>query len=1447
MSLPDINFDFINPHGGSKHRAFEELGFQLLTAEIDRDSWEVTRTGDPDAGLDWYATNTEGEIHGWQAKYIFEIDTLLSKMTDSVRTIINNRPNITEVTFVIPWNLPDGQPKRGKSARQKYNDRVSSWQSIDGAKNLRFHLIGQSELLKILSQSEHRGRLHFFWDKQTLSHEHLIQLQEEAAQVAGRRYRPELHVDLPIQDEIDALGLSGNFFSEVDEQLKLLTEMMPRRLYLSGDFHDISKEVVDTCQAILNDSMAWAIDTCTIPEGIDNLRHLTEQANRSLLSLYDIAQEIERKRQNTPRDTVSDGNDKTDNLRDKIFWHSRLTEPITNLLNLLTSTRSELIIGKPYFLTGDAGTGKTHLLLDACDRALKESRPAVVLFGEQFGTDDLWSQLARRLGLSPDLSQNELLGILDACGAQSDRRFLLMIDALNETLSPSFWSSNLVPLVTALRDYPHVSLVVSVRSTYIEKIDQDRRREEFFITKNHPGFTGEEIEATGSYFSHYNLELPRHPLLTPEFTNPLFLQLYCESFKDYPEEQHYYETRIALFNRLIDSRVSLIAKQLAETGSHSEISLLIDDAIAVIDAVLDTMSNQGCDMIPMQSAIESISLSDIQEDRARKLLTRLEAEGIFATIETRLDSYQLSLRFTFQELGDYLILNRRLKCRHLEQDLNEDKLFAIWLLDSSWGIHEAAAVILPEQYGIELRDYLEPMIREIGNIDLLKRHCDLLDRRTLRTLALRSPTSITEQTYSAINRILMSSVTRTEEFYSQFYDQMCKVAAIPNHPLNAHCLHEHLSRMSMADRDASFGIAVYNALEEDGSFWRLAVWARNGPYSNYDETVIELASIPLVWLLSSPNRFMRDWLTKILVHLFSGHIGALSHIVKLFATVNDDYVKERLLAVVYGVLMRSQNSVAHDRDCLKKLVIETCAGYLENPIANALALDHLEGIVEYSLVYKIVELDEVPNHKVPYGLLLPDYPRTMEYIERNYGYREDNDFLYGSLYTSLFNMGDFGRYEVDHCFGRFTKIRRTRPAPTERLMFRDQMGYPTGRACRWIFMKSIKHGWTPERFRQFERRSRYGYHDHDTQKPERFGKKYQWMAYYELLARVRDHFHPYPSRSSDDFETDFEGLWQTYDRDIDPSVPPIDDFRTLIEVSKKREPIFSRSEVAVSLNILADHNLERYMKDGADDPLKDYDSLPKAVDVLEVLDQDGRTWLLLDAFSKNQINDPDHQIGISLGFTTMILDQATFITARLVPQSQAQLTAEWALESGANLRPHDDSIWVPQNEHVDCCYLGEIGWRDQGCYSHQNDFMLTTIPQGITYRFLPVSEKYLWEAGRYDTSITDTIDLRAPSSWIISKGCLSWDGDLSWLDPDSRVVVTNVVRYGHDEPSGLIFLKSWFQRILQDYDLALLTRCWSDRRDFRMRPSRPFLWSGSIALFDQSCSPIFTNRVNESA
>ncbi len=86
----DLGFDTIRSWDGSQHRAFEELAFQLREP-VPAGATEV-KTGDPDAGVEWYVAFENGDQWGWQAKYIFNVDTLLSAMRALVNAAAAKRP-----------------------------------------------------------------------------------------------------------------------------------------------------------------------------------------------------------------------------------------------------------------------------------------------------------------------------------------------------------------------------------------------------------------------------------------------------------------------------------------------------------------------------------------------------------------------------------------------------------------------------------------------------------------------------------------------------------------------------------------------------------------------------------------------------------------------------------------------------------------------------------------------------------------------------------------------------------------------------------------------------------------------------------------------------------------------------------------------------------------------------------------------------------------------------------------------------------------------------------------------------------------------------------------------------------------------------------------------------------------------------------------------------------
>src|SRR5690606_189994 len=65
--------------------------------------------------------------------------------------------------------------------------------------------------------------------------------------------------------------------------------------------------------------------------------------------------------------------------------------------------------------------------------------------------------------------------------------------------------------------------------------------------------------------------------------------------------------------------------------------------------------------------------------------------------------------------------------------------------------------------------------------------------------------------------------------------------------------------------------------------------------------------------------------------------------------------------------------------------------------------------------------------------------------------------------------------------------------------------FDLGKLQRYILKRVFDLGWTVERFGHFDRF--VARHDgRDASKPERIGKKYQWIAYHEVMALLSDHF-----------------------------------------------------------------------------------------------------------------------------------------------------------------------------------------------------------------------------------------------------------------------------------------------------------------------------------------------------
>ena len=132
--------------------------------------------------------------------------------------------------------------------------------------------------------------------------------------------------------------------------------------------------------------------------------------------------------------------------------------------------------------------------------------------------------LARRV---PGLKTNrfeDLLDALNSAGARAGARIPLVIDGLNEAEKPSEWRALLDELIPALRDYPNVLLIVTLRESLaahaVPGTAADHRARVAPVR-------GRDL--VRSYFQEYKISPGDAWLPTGMFSNPLFVRMYCEA------------------------------------------------------------------------------------------------------------------------------------------------------------------------------------------------------------------------------------------------------------------------------------------------------------------------------------------------------------------------------------------------------------------------------------------------------------------------------------------------------------------------------------------------------------------------------------------------------------------------------------------------------------------------------------------------------------------------------------------------------------------------------------------------------------------------------------------------------------------------------------------------------------------------------------------------------
>jgi hypothetical protein len=921
-----------------------------------------------------------------------------------------------------------------------------------------------------------------------LSEEWFLEQNNIQIKNLGNRYLPDINIELDLKRVFDALGKNESFYkyfiNKSDELIIVLNDLNLQEI----------KEYVELICKVVENIPVDSTDLLDVVTLTSNLNKISKLLKDELKKYY---QRLENEKDSS-------------NIRDKIYMLNRTLELIGDYVDYIYSKEIK-VFNQPFvLLEGEGGIGKSHLLADTIVKRNTSGSKSLLFLGQHFkGDRNPLNEILEMLNLKSNL--DEFLFELNKIGDKNKSRVIIFIDALNEGNGKNIWKNYLGGIVEKLKQYNWIGLVMSIRTEYVNTLFKDNNTlNEDIVKVKHTGFSSLEYEAIKKYFSAYNIVYADIPFTNQEFSNPLFLRLFCEGYK-----QENIDLNVISIDDIYKNYLNAINFRVSEACQYSS---HINIIAKVINAIVSYKYDKGYgnNFISIDILTEILTSIEKKYNIHKPLLDELLSEGVLTqNLNIRNDEY---FYVTYEKLEDYIY------AKLLINELNNIGIteFAINHKDLLYyeDILEAFAIALTEDKVFELFEVFVENKEKNGIVNAF-----------IYGLKWRKSNTISSKTLDYINNVVLRNNKNIENLYATLILLSAKV----DHQLNAEMTVNHIIDYPMPDRDALFIPLFDELLYEDGSsINRLLDWclSENKKDNLLFETIRLTANMVSTFLISS-NNYLRDKSTKALIHLLIGHIDVLIKVLEKYEQIDDPYILERLYAVAFGCIVSETSDE----------MIRELAMYVYNSIfkfeyvyPNILLRDYAKNIVDYAK-FKLKNMDNLVVTP-PYKSVMPAAPTDEEIsiYKLNYNSPDFKDYYWGqnSIISSMQveysrdgspgGYGDFGRYVFQTYFSNWKGMNYNdlKNIAIKKIF---SMGYDIG-----------KHG-------QFDvniNRNRISKIKH-----ERIGKKYQWIALYELAAQVADNYKM--QINMDEYGTKknvyCKGSFEPNIRNIDPTVilTPIND------------------------------------------------------------------------------------------------------------------------------------------------------------------------------------------------------------------------------------------------------------------------------------------------------------------
>ncbi len=369
-----VDFAAVRPHRGSQNNGFEELVVQLVRRRPPLDAREFRRIegAGGDAGVEALWIKNDGSCIGIQAKYFLRVrDIAWAQIDESVATTLKHRPEVNAYQVVIACDLTDksGSKGRGRTGWAAWDAHVKRWEAdaLALGRKVSFEPITASDLADWLAQPSAAGLARYWFGTDVLGLPWFADHVRISTADLGERYTPDQHVDVAASLAFDGLARTASLRVRLHRAVEATWKHLvgPSSAPLSDDVREAAERADHALKRV--HEIADAVGApATTRWDVEEWRSDTRAAEQFLDRLDEVLRKQELAAQKNKAESRPNSGHQT-----HLKYNVRMTqEALTHLARLLASVAFRADASRVLLVTGEAGTGKSHLLAAEANRSV---------------------------------------------------------------------------------------------------------------------------------------------------------------------------------------------------------------------------------------------------------------------------------------------------------------------------------------------------------------------------------------------------------------------------------------------------------------------------------------------------------------------------------------------------------------------------------------------------------------------------------------------------------------------------------------------------------------------------------------------------------------------------------------------------------------------------------------------------------------------------------------------------------------------------------------------------------------------------------------------------------------------------------------------------------------------------------------------------------------------